>query len=170
MRSSNRRSIPFRWTACLATFCVLGLVPNAQAWVLIGPDWGGDSTTMSLNVGTTWDPIAEDGLARWNNVPANSWAYFFNTTNQNHCNRGTICIATGGNAVEWENFADGVCSDAASGALAVTRLNWITDFCNADVLFNNQFSWTTSDRECTTNSPFNFSSVAIHEYLSLIHI
>ena len=44
--------------------------------------------------------------------------------------------------MEWENFADGVCSDAASTSLAVARLNWTgSDFTNTDVLFNNQYSF-----------------------------
>jgi hypothetical protein len=134
-------------------------------WNTYGPDWAGDDTTMSLNLGSsTWNDSAEDALYRWDVVPCSSFDFYFNNEDRNRCDRGTACIGTDGNAVEWENFSDGVCSDPASGALAITRLNWLIDFCNADVLFNNQKSWTTSNRDYTTGSPYNFNTVAIHEF------
>jgi hypothetical protein len=120
---------------------------------------------MSLNVGSTWHATAEDALARWNSVPAHTFSFFYDTVNRDHCARGTLCVGTDGNAVEWDNFSDGVCGDPAGSYLAVTRWNALyNDFCNADVLFNSARSWTTSARECTTTSPYNFSSVAIHEF------
>ena len=133
-------------------------------WVTIGPDWAGDDTTMSLNYGSTWNPGAEDALFRWNDIGASSFDFFFNNSNHDHCDRGTACIGTDGNACEWDDFSNGDCDGSPSTALAVTKLNWLIDFCNADVLFNNQYSWTTSARDWTTNSPFEFNTVAIHEF------
>ena len=136
-----------------------------SGWSTYGPTWGGDDTTMSLNLGsTTWNDSAEDALARWNLVVGTSFSFYYNNEDHDRCDRGWACLSTDGNAVEWEDFSNGVCDDPASGALAVTRLNWISDFCNADVLFNNQYTWTNDDPGWTTGSPYNFNSVAIHEF------
>ncbi|RLC05610.1 MAG: hypothetical protein DRH34_02020 [Deltaproteobacteria bacterium] len=138
---------------------------DGYSWNTSGTDWAGDDTTMSLNLGSsTWNDSAEDALYRWNVVSCSSFDFYFNNDNKDRCDRGTACIGTDGNAVEWEDFSNGVCSDAASGALAITRTNWLINYCNADVLFNTQYSWTTSSRNYTTGSPYNFNSVAIHEF------
>ncbi len=133
-------------------------------WQTSGVTWSENSTTMSLNLGDEWNPSAEDALYRWNNVPGSSFVYDYDNTNHNRCDRGTLCMGTDGNAVEWEDFSNGICSDPASDALAITRLNWAIHYCNADVLFNSAYSWTTQLREYTTGSPYNLNSVAIHEF------
>src|SRR3990167_4247246 len=79
----------------------------AYAWVTIGPTWSGDDTTMSLNAGDTWNPPAEDALFRWNSVAGSNFFFWFNNDNNDHCDRGTACIGTDGNAVEWDNFSNG---------------------------------------------------------------
>ena len=148
------------WTLVL---CALpgALTEPALGWATYGPDWAGDDTTMDVWLqADNWNNSAEDALYRWNNIGASSFDFYIDIDNNNHCSR----LCTSANAVEWENFSDGICSDAASGALAITRLNWIVDFCNADVLFNNQYSWTTGARPWTTNAPYEFNTVAIHEF------
>jgi len=139
----------------------LALTDAALGWATYGPDWAGDDTTMDVWLqADSWNNSAEDALYRWNNIGASSFDFYIDIDNNNHCSR----LCTSANAVEWENFSDGICSDSASGALAICRLNWIIDFCNADVLFNNQYTWTTGARPWTTNAPYEFNTVAIHEF------
>ena len=139
----------------------LGYMNPAFSWVTSGPDWAGDDTTMDVWLqADSWNNSAEDALYRWNNIGASSFDFYIDIDNNNHCSR----LCTSANAVEWENFSDGICSDAASGALAICRTNWIIDYCNADVLFNNQYTWTTGSRPWTTGAPYELNTVAIHEF------
>lgn len=160
------RTVYFK-THIFLTFILFALFlfsGRGECWHTSGHDWSGDRTTMSLNLGSAWNGAAEDALYQWSAVPASSFQFYYNNENHDHCDRGTLCIGTDGNAVEWDDFSNGICGDSASDALAITRTNWSTSYCNADVLFNSHYSWTTSARDYTTTPPYNLNSVAIHEF------
>ena len=134
--------------------------PKTYGWTIIGPEWSDDDTTMSVNVGDAWNPWAEDALYRWNNIGASSFRFYFDNDESDHCSS----VPTSNNAVEWDNFANGICGDDPSGALAVCRRSCGAECYNADVLFNTQYNWTTGSRPWTTDAPYEFNTVAIHEF------
>jgi len=115
---------------------------------------------MSLDLGPPWDAEMEDALSRWNAVPGHTFSFFFDHVTHDPCDSSRL----GGNAVAWADFSTGLCGGSAETALAITLTSWIgSGFISADVLFNTAYMWTADPRECTFVSPFNFSSVAIHE-------
>ncbi len=114
---------------------------------------------MSLDLGPPWDAVVEDALSRWNQVPGHTFSFFFDTQVLDPCDPGL----GSGNAVAWLDFSSGFCGGQAETALAITRSSWIVGLVSTDVLFNTAYTWTDQPRECSIYSPFNLSSVAIHE-------
>ncbi len=146
-------------TAAVAAVTALLMARGAAAWVPLGPVWFGNEATTSLAPGPPWDAEMEDALARWNAVPGHTFSFFFDTATHDPC-EGYI---SGENAVVWRDLSAGFCGQTASTALAITTTTRIVDLVSADIFFNTAYTWTADPRECTFRSPFNFSSVAIHE-------
>ena len=139
---------------------ILLICPGTYGWTILGAEWEGDDTTMSVNVGDAWNPWAEDALYRWNNIGASSFRFYIDHDDSDHC----VHLPTSNNAVEWDDFSNGICDDDPNGALAICLTYYEAVIRNADVLFNNQYTWTTGARPWTTNAPYEFNTVAIHEF------
>src|SRR5262245_43512556 len=159
---------------------------NSRAAVLQPYFWD-HIPLMSLNLNVN-DPADQAGqIDPWNNEALNdqwgdSWlgngtqipgaAFIFNYdfVDQNECDRST----DDSNTVEWNNFTathTGLmtkCNDThGSNTLAVTFTTFYTKSgkaSNSDVLFNRNVQWTTANPGSTSGSPFNFRSVATHEF------
>jgi len=163
VNQNSRRTGPgseYRELLLVIFVFILLISSKIYGWTIIGAEWSDDDTTMSVNVGDAWNPWAEDALYRWNNIGASSFQFYIDHDDSDHCSS----LPTSNNAVEWDDFSNGICDDDPSGLLAICLLYYEAEIRNADVLFNNQYTWTTGARPWTTNAPYEFNTVAIHEF------
>src|SRR5262245_11844753 len=160
---------------------------TSRAHTPLGHTWDHTPTlSLNLNVG---DPVDQAGQTDpwnnqavaahvvWNNViwSGSSFAFSFNNNNEDSCD----WITPDRNAVEWSvpsslgaGFLMTPCRNSAGqsiavvGAAAVT-FTWLLPngrISNTDTLFNIGPQWTSANPGASSSLPYNFNSVAMHEF------
>ena len=141
---------------------VMGIVPTAHAYKLLGCKWLQPSTTFYVSIpgeGGLWDTAFEGAMSEWGN-----------TTFQFHIVRGTVSSpCDSGDSRNGVGFASTDCGDSwGSTTLAVTHYwyDMSSNLTEADVVFNENESWNVYSTPWSSgswNGICDFRRVAVHE-------
>jgi len=150
---------------------VVSATAVARSYWLEGPSWPGSTVTMQLQLGSSpgalldgsdgWNTVAENALARWNQVISRL---------QFQVVRGSTAPIASGNGVNNVIF-DSSYFGRSFGAetLAVTLWSYRgSSFTEADVVFNTNWNWNSYRGPLRSSSSggalIDFRRVALHEF------
>lgn len=176
-RSFLRRVLVF---VELAVLCGLSVPRPGQAWVrwlnengdplawanaevVLNLILGNAAFTLELTGNNSWDGVAVDAAARWNQaVPG------FTLDKATNPTQADSCKVDGLNTVAWDFTA---CGLGFGDMLAITTA-WHEhnqkEILETDVIFNTRYCWNAylgSERQCSTGGPLiDLHRVAIHEF------